>query len=111
MYNCKQALDCSQGDIQVISRKVEGKLLEIWLMFLGTSGVRRKVENGLHLIQVWCTAGSLVFVDEAEVSSGTVIDKLDSGDRRLGTSIVLTRYNSVACYRIGVQPYFARESF
>ena len=28
-YNCKQALDCSQGDIQVISRKVEGKLLEI----------------------------------------------------------------------------------
>ena len=48
-------------------------------MFLGTSGVRRKVENGLHLIQVWCTAGSLVFVDEAEVSSGTVIDKLDSG--------------------------------
>ena len=79
MYNCKQALDCSQGDIQVISRKVEGKLLEIWLMFLGTSGVRRKVENGLHLIQVWCTAGSLVFVDEAEVSSGAVIDKLDSG--------------------------------
>ena len=38
-----------------------------------------KVENGLHLLQVWCTAGSLVFVDEAEVSSGTVIDKLDSG--------------------------------
>ena len=27
-------------------------------------------------------------VDEAEVSSGTVIDKLDSGDRRLGTSVV-----------------------
>ena len=52
-----------------------------------------------------------MFVDEAEVSSGTVIDKLDSGDRRLGTSIVLTRYNSVACYRIGVQPYFARENF
>ena len=51
-----------------------------------------------------------MFVDEAEMSSGTVIDKLDSGDRRLGTSIVLTRYNSVACYRIGVQPYFARES-
>ena len=50
-----------------------------------------------------------MFVDEAEMSSGTVIDKLDSGDRRLGTSIVLTRYNSVACYRIGVQPYFARE--
>ena len=49
-------------------------------------------------------------VDEAEVSSGTVIEKLDSGDRRLGTSIVLTRYNSVAGYRIGVQPYFARES-
>ena len=78
-YNCKQGLDCSQGDIQVISRKVEGKLLEIWLMFLGTSGVRRKVENGLHLIQVWCTPGSLVVVHEAEVSSGTVIDKLDSG--------------------------------
>ena len=28
-YNCKQAVDCSQGDMQVISRKVEGKLLEI----------------------------------------------------------------------------------
>ena len=63
---------------------MEGKLLEIWLMFLGTSGVRRKVENGLHLIQVWCTAGSLVFVDEAEVSSGTVMYKLDSGSEGWG---------------------------
>ena len=39
--------------------------------------------------------GSPVVVDEAEVSSGTAIDKLNSGNRELGSkvgdSIVLTR--------------------
>ena len=28
-YNCKQGLDCSQGDIQVISREVDDQFLEI----------------------------------------------------------------------------------
>ena len=28
-YNCKQGLDCSRGDIQVISREVDDKFLEI----------------------------------------------------------------------------------
>ena len=28
-YNYKQGLDCSQGDIQVISREVDDKFLEI----------------------------------------------------------------------------------
>ena len=47
-YNCKQGLDCSQGDIQVISRRWVINSLEISLMFSLYFRSRKKVEKDIH---------------------------------------------------------------